>query len=73
MARNTEFLREYESKRIVGILETETNGDQTLREYPSRRILGYYRAKQNVTTDLYGRKISDGNTLSSLAYRGNGR
>ena len=60
-----EFIRTFEGV-IIGILETDTNGDQIARAFPGRQILGYYRAKYNHTTDFYGRIVAQGNTVASF-------
>lgn len=53
---------------ILGIVETQPNGDQIARDFSSRRILGYYRKAYDHTTDFIGRVIARGNTVVSLIY-----
>ena len=67
MARE-EYIREFPSQKIIGIVKTESNGDKLVMEFPSRRILGYYRARGDVTTDFYGRIIAKGDSAVSLIY-----
>ena len=64
----TEYIKE-KKKKILGILETDTNGNQTVRSFPGRQILGYYKKDRDVTTDFYGRIISRGNTAIALIYK----
>ena len=64
-----EYIREYPSGKILGIIETYENGDQTARDFTTRRILGYYKAALNITTDDLHRTLSKGNTVVSLIYR----
>jgi hypothetical protein len=70
MARYTseEFIRDFNSRFIIGILRTLENGDVEAREFCSRRILGYYRKALNATTDFYGRRLTTGNTVVGLIY-----
>ena len=63
-----EYIREYPSQKILGIIETLDNGDQIARDFNSRMILGYYRAAYNHTTDFYGRVIAKGNCVVLLIY-----
>lgn len=63
-----EYIRDFQSKKILGIVRTEANGDQTAIDFSSRKILGYYRAKQDYTTDFYGRITAQGNSVVSFIY-----
>ncbi len=63
-----EYIREYPSGMIIGILTTKPNGDVEARDFNSRMILGFYRKSRNVTTDFYGRTIATGNCVSALIY-----
>lgn len=58
---------------VIGIVETEDNGDQVARDFPSMRVLGRYRAAFNDTTDFYGRVIAKGNSVVSLIYTNKGK
>jgi hypothetical protein len=64
-----EYIRDFDSRRIIGIVRTLPNGDEEAREFSSRRILGFYKKKQNVTTDFYGRRIAVGNCVVSFIYK----
>lgn len=64
----TEYIKDF-SQKILGILETDANGNQTVRSFPGRQILGYYKKDRDVTTDFYGRIISRGNTAIALIYK----
>jgi hypothetical protein len=63
-----EYIRDFHSHRIIGILRTLRNGDIEAREFNSRRILGYYRVRPDVTTDFFGRRIAKGNCVAGLIY-----
>jgi hypothetical protein len=63
-----EYIRDFRSKKIIGILRTLRNGDIEAREFNSRRILGYYRKKLDMTTDFYGRMIAQGNCVTGFIY-----
>ena len=64
----TEYIKEF-NERILGIHETDANGNPTVRNFPGRQILGYYKKDMDVTTDFYGRIISRGNTAIALIYK----
>ncbi len=55
--------------QILGIIETDANGDQTARDFPSRLILGFYRKDRDQTTDLQGRIVANGNAIVNLIYQ----
>ena len=63
-----EYIREFPSQRIIGIIQTQSNGDQIAVDFITRKILGYYRKSLNKTTDFYGRILNDGNSLTALFY-----
>ena len=63
-----EYIRDFNTKLVIGIIETDSNGDQTARDFQSRQILGYYRKKYDHTTDFYGRVLTHGNTVVSLIF-----
>ena len=63
-----EYIRDFQSRRIIGILRTLRNGDVEAREFSSRKVLGYYRKKLDITTDFYGRMLTKGNAASGLIY-----
>lgn len=45
---------------IVGIVETDSNGDKTVKDFSSGKILGYYKKSRDVTTDFYGKILAYG-------------
>ena len=53
---------------IIGIVETQSNGDKTVYNYPEHQILGYYRKAQDQTVDFRGRILSYGDTAVALLY-----
>lgn len=54
--------------RILGYVETDSNGNKTVRDFYNR-ILGYYDAKLNVTRDFYNRVVSRGDAAVGLIYQ----
>lgn len=62
-----EYIKDFSGK-ILGIVQTDSNGDQIAKDFQSQKILGYYRAKYNHTTDFFGRIIAKGNCVVSLIY-----
>ncbi len=70
MARYTseEYIRDFQTRRLIGIVRTLRNGDIEVREFSSRRILGFYRKSLDTTTDFYGRKLAKGNCAVGLIY-----
>ena len=66
---NEEYIRDYNTKQILGIIRTENNGDQTAIDFATRKILGFYRASRDVTTDFIGRILTKGNTVVALIYK----
>ena len=64
----TEYIREYPTQKIIGIIQTLDNGDQIARDYVTQKILGYYRAQFNHTTDFIGNVIATGNCVVSFIY-----
>lgn len=63
-----EYIRDFQTRKIIGILRTLKNGDVEAREFNSRRILGYYRKGVNTTTDFYGHMIAKGNCVVGFIY-----
>lgn len=68
MPRQEEYIRDFSSRKIIGILKTLRNGDIEAREFDSRRILGYYRKDRDMTTDFYGKMIAKGNCVVAFIY-----
>lgn len=63
-----EYIRDFQTLKIIGILRTLKNGDIEAREFNSRRILGYYRKGIDTTTDFYGHRIAKGNCVVGFIY-----
>lgn len=63
-----EYIRDFQTRKIIGILRTLKNGDVEAREFDSRKILGYYRKDVDTTTDFYGRMIAKGNCVVGFIY-----
>ncbi len=51
--------------RVIGRIETLPNGDKVVRDFYNK-ILGYYRKREDVTTDFYGRIVARGEACSIL-------
>lgn len=64
-----EYIRDFNTRKILGILRTENNGDQIAIDFTTRKILGYYRKKLDHTTDFVGRILTKGNSVVSLIYQ----
>ena len=56
------------NNKLVGILDTKSNGD-VVAFTPSRKKLGMYCAQSDKTLDPSNRLISRGNTVVALLYR----
>ena len=63
-----EYIRDFDTRQIIGILRYKPNGDIEAVEFKSRQILGYYRASTDSTTDFFGRIIAKGNCVVSFIY-----
>ena len=63
-----EFIRDYATRKILGIIRTQPNGDQVAIDFTTRRTLGYYRKQFDHTTDFLGRVLTKGNSVVSLIY-----
>lgn len=63
-----EYIRDYNTKKILGIIRTEPNGDQTAIDFTTRKILGYYRKQFDHTTNFIGVVLTKGNSVVSLIY-----
>ena len=61
-----EYIKDFNTQLVIGILRTENNGDQVAIDFHSRQVLGYYRKQYDHTTDFYGRVLTHGNTVVSL-------
>jgi hypothetical protein len=63
-----EYIRDFQTRKIIGIVRTLHNGDVEAREFDSRKILGFYRKTKNTTTDFYGHMVAKGNCVTGLIY-----
>ena len=61
-----ETIRDF-NNRIIGYVETDSNGNKTARDFYNR-ILGYYDAEQKVTRDFYRRIVARGDAVVGLIY-----
>jgi hypothetical protein len=68
MARQEEYIRDFQSRKRIGIIRTLKNDDIEARELDSRRILGFYRKNLDMTTDFYGKMITKGNCVAAFIY-----
>ena len=59
-----EPIKDWQGK-ILGFIETESNGNKVLRDFYGR-ILGKYDKNSNVTRDFYGRQDGKGDVLMPL-------
>lgn len=59
-----EPIKDWQGK-ILGFMETESNGNKVLRDFYGR-ILGKYDKSLNVTRDFYGRQVGKGDLLMTL-------
>lgn len=66
--RDDEYIRDFATRQIIGILRHKANGDIEAVEFSSRRILGFYRASRDATTDFYGKVITKGNSVVAFIY-----
>ena len=64
-----EFIKEYPSQRILGIIRHNGDGTQSAHDFPSGRYLGIYDERTDETLDFpSSRVIAKGNILASLIY-----
>jgi hypothetical protein len=64
-----EYIRDFNTRQIIGIIRTKSNGDQVAIDFATRKILGFYRASRDATTDFLGRVLTKGNSVVSLIYK----
>jgi hypothetical protein len=64
-----EYIRDFTTRQIIGILRYKPNGDIEAVEFASRRILAIYRAATDDTIDFATRRVvTKGNTAVSFIY-----
>jgi len=67
--REDEYIRDFNTRQIIGILRYKDNGDIEAVEFKSRRILGIYRASTDDTIDFMTRRVvTKGNSVVSFIY-----
>jgi hypothetical protein len=64
-----EYIRDFNTRQIIGILRHKPNGDIEAIEFKSREILAIYRASTDDTIEFNTRKVvTKGNTVVSSIY-----
>ena len=64
-----EYIKDFQTGQIIGILRYKPNGDIEAIEFTSRKILGIYRASTDDTIDFMTRQvIAKGNCVVSFIY-----
>lgn len=64
-----EYIRDFNTRQIIGILRHKPNGDIEAVEFKSRKILAIYRASTDDTVEFNTRKVvTKGNTAVSFIY-----
>ena len=64
-----EYIRDFDTRQIIGILRYKANGDIYAVEFASRMILGIYRASTDDTIEFNTRKVvTKGNSVVSFIY-----
>ncbi len=64
-----EYIRDFDTRQIIGILDHKPNGEIYAIEFSSRKILGIYRVSTDDTIDFDTRKIvTKGNSVVSFIY-----
>ena len=52
-----EYIKDFQTRQIIGILRYKPNGDIEAIEFTSRKILGIYRASTDDTIDFMTRQV----------------
>ena len=69
MPSNVEYIRDFDTRMVIGMLETRDNGDIYAIEFNSRKILGIYRVSTNDTIEFDTRRVvTKGNSVVSFIY-----
>ena len=64
-----EYIRDFNTRQIIGILRHKPNGDIEAIEFKSRKILAIYRASTDDTIEFNTSKVvTKGNTVVSFIY-----
>ena len=69
MSGDVEYIRDFDTRQIIGMLETRTGGDIYAIEFNSRKILGIYRVSTDDTIEFDSRRVvTKGNSVVSFIY-----
>ena len=69
MSGDVEYIRDFDTRQIIGMLETRTGGDIYAIELNSRKILGIYRVSTDDTIEFDSRRVvTKGNSVVSFIY-----
>ena len=69
MAKQTEYIRDFDTRMIIGMLETKDNGEIYAIDFFTRKILAIYRVSTDDTIDFDKRQIqTKGNSVVSFIY-----
>lgn len=64
-----EYIRDFDTRQIIGILDHKPNGEIYAIEFCSRKILGIYRVSTDDTIEFDTRKVvTKGNSVVSFIY-----
>lgn len=64
-----DYIRDFDTRMIIGILDHKSNGDIYAIEFSSRKILGIYRISTDDTIEFNTRKVvTKGNSVVSFIY-----
>ena len=64
-----EYIRDFNTRRIIGTLDHKPNGDIYAIDFDTRMILGIYRASTNDTIEFNTRQVvAKGNVVVSFIY-----
>ena len=64
-----DYIRDFDTRMIIGILDHKSNGDIYAIEFSSRKILGIYRVSTDDTIEFNTRKVvTKGNSVVSFIY-----
>ena len=64
-----EYVRDFNTRQIIGILRSKPNGDIEAIEFKSRKILAIYRASTDDTIEFNTRQVvTKGNTAVAFIY-----
>lgn len=64
-----DYIRDFDTRMIIGILDHKSNGDIYAIEFSSRKILGIYRVSTDDTIEFDTRQVrTKGNSVVSFIY-----